>query len=170
MPVNRNATRLLLSELIPYPGNPRRGDVAAIAESLTRNGQFQPLIVQRSTAYVLSGNHTLEAMLSLGWEEADVDEIDVDEQTARRIVAAANRTADLGTYDNHDLVALLQSIDDLEGTGYSDDNLATFLTNLDEHNFPPADPADDPRLDRKNLTTCPSCGHEFEPTTYAAPA
>ena len=162
--------RLTLDKLLEYPGNPRRGDVAAIAESLERNGQFQPLIVQASTMRVLSGNHTLQAMRSLGWSSGDVYLVDVDEQGAKRIVAAANRTADLGTYDNHDLVALLQSIDEgLEGTGYTDDNLATFLTNLDAGQFEPT-AGDDPRLDRKNLCTCPNCGTEFEPTTYSAPA
>ena len=53
--------RIKLGDLRPLPGNARRGDVDAIVDSLRRNGQFRPLVVQRSTGYVLGGNHTLQA-------------------------------------------------------------------------------------------------------------
>lgn len=167
MAYQRTLRTLAVDELTPYPGNPRRGDVAAIAESLRANGQFAPIVVREGDLVILAGNHTWEAARSLAWEHIDAYVLaGVDEQASRKIVAAANRTADLGTYDNGDLIALLQSIDDLDGTGYSDDNLATFLAKLDEGQFEPGDAADDPRLDRKSMTKCPHCGTEFEPTTY----
>lgn len=122
--------RPLLTTLVEYPGNPRRGNVEAIRASLRANGQFQPLVVQVSTRQVLSGNHTLQAMRAEGFAHADVYFVDVDDETARRIVLAANRTADLGTYDNDDLAALLQAFespDGLEGTGYDADDLAALL-------------------------------------------
>jgi ParB-like chromosome segregation protein Spo0J len=155
-----------LSELVPFPGNPRRGDVAAIARSLETNEQFAPIVVSRATNRILSGNHTAEAARSLGWERIAAVYVDADEQQERRIVAAANRTGDLATYDNGDLVALLQSIDDLDGTGYGDENLATFLAKLDERDGIKPEPGPDPRLDQKRMTKCPHCGTEFEATTY----
>jgi hypothetical protein len=31
------------SQLRPYPGNPRRGDLEAIKDSLRRHGQYRPI-------------------------------------------------------------------------------------------------------------------------------
>ncbi|CPW33176.1 Uncharacterised protein [Mycobacteroides abscessus subsp. bolletii] len=42
------------------------------------------------------------AARSLGWTTIDVGIVDVDEDTARSIVAANNRLADLGEYDTSD--------------------------------------------------------------------
>lgn len=50
-----------------YPLNPRRGDVNAIADSLQHHGQYRPIVVQKSTNFVLAGNHTLKAARKLGW-------------------------------------------------------------------------------------------------------
>lgn len=112
--------RVAVDRLECHPANPRRGDVAAIAESLQRNGQFAPIVVQTSTRYALAGNHTLLAARQLGWPEIDVVFVDVDDQAAYRIMLAANRTAERGTYDQDALVELLSYLDgDLAGSGYS---------------------------------------------------
>lgn len=166
MPDDLTVRHPKLADLIPFPGNPRRGDVAAIARSLETNGQFAPIVVSRETGRILSGNHTAEAARSLGWDRIAAVYVDADEQRERRIVAAANRTGDLATYDNSDLVALLQSIDDLDGTGYVDENLTTFLAKLDERDGIKPEAGPDPRLDQKRMTKCPHCGTEFEATTY----
>lgn len=132
-----------LGDLRPYPGNARRGDVDAIAESLRVNGQFRPLIVQRSTGYVLAGNHTLQAAQKLGWPSVQITYLDVDDEQARRIVVADNRTADLGEYDDRALLDLLRSFDDdLAGTGYSTDDFDDLLAQLQEMDAdnPPQEP------------------------------
>ncbi len=110
-----------------YPGNARRGDVNAIAKSLETFGQFQPVIYQRSTSYVLIGNHTLRAAQQLRWAEIAAAPVEVDDEQARKIVLAANRTSDLATYDMDALVALLQDVDNLEGTGFDDSDLVDLL-------------------------------------------
>ncbi len=126
-------TRRRLSELRHYPGNARQGDVNAIRDSLRVNGQFRPLLVQESTGYVLTGNHTMDGMLAEGWTDADVTVLDVDDDHARRIVLADNRTSDLGTYDDRALVALLRDLgEDLEGTGYELDDFDALLAALEE--------------------------------------
>lgn len=122
-----------LGDLRPYPGNARRGDVDAIAESLERNGQYRPLVVQRSTGYVLGGNHTLQAAQRLRWPTVQVTYLDVDDDAARRIMLADNRTADLGAYDDRALLALLRDLgDDLSGTGYEEEDYDALLASLDE--------------------------------------
>jgi ParB-like nuclease domain len=141
-------TQLAVDSLHTFKGNPRRGDVSAIAVSLTKHGQYRPIVVNRGTQTgrrneVLAGNHTLMAARSLGWDTIDVGIVDVDEDTARSIVAADNRLADLGEYDTSDLYLLLSSIEDLGGTGYALDDLLAMERDL----FPPetlTDPDDIP--------------------------
>lgn len=121
-----------VDELRTFEKNPRRGDVARIAESLRARGQYRPLVVNRGThtgreMEVLAGNHTLAAARSIGLDYVDVGIVDVDADTAAAIVVADNRLADLGGYDEATLAELLSDIDDLTGTGYSDADLQAIL-------------------------------------------
>jgi ParB-like chromosome segregation protein Spo0J len=120
--------RVRVDSLTLHPQNARRGDVKAIATSLRVNEQFSPIVVQASTRYVLSGNHTLMAARELGWEEIDTVFVDVDDDRAYKIMLAANRTADIGGYDNDALAELLSYLDgDYEGTGYTDADVAALI-------------------------------------------
>jgi len=112
-----------LNNVTTYVSNPRRGDVAAIAESLAANGQVQPIVVNRGTFTgrpfeVLSGNHTVMAARSLGWQTLSAVLIDVDDDAARRVVLSMNRTHDLGTYDLRSLADILRNVSSPVGTGY----------------------------------------------------
>lgn len=109
-----------LSEVTQYPGNSRRGDISAIAASLETNGQYKPIVVQKSTGHILAGNHTAEAANALGWEKIQAVFVDVDDDQARKIVLADNRTSDLAQYDDSALAALLAEVPDLTGTGFDD--------------------------------------------------
>lgn len=113
--------RLPLLSLMQYPGNPNVGDVDVIAESLEENSQFLPVIVQKSTGYILSGNHTVIAAARLGWTEIDAAVVDVEDAQALKILLAANRTRDKAKTDRDKLAELLSYLDDdYTGTGYSD--------------------------------------------------
>ena len=101
-----------------HPDNPRRGNVAAICESLEKNGQYRPLVVNRRTMEVLAGNHTLLAARELGWEKIAVVFVDVDAEQATRILLVDNRTNDLADYDDEVLADLLGELPDLAGTGF----------------------------------------------------
>ncbi|MCI0657681.1 MAG: ParB N-terminal domain-containing protein, partial [Acidobacteria bacterium] len=52
-------------------------NLEAIAGSLARFGQAEPLVVQRGTNRVIAGNGRLVAMKKLGWTECDVVELDL---------------------------------------------------------------------------------------------
>lgn len=124
-----NIARIPIDTLKEFPGNPRRGDVRAIAESLRENGQFQPIIIQRSTDYILAGNHTWKAALSLGWTHLDSVYVDVGDVEAKKIVLAANKTSDLGTYNNEDLAKLLRSLDgDYQGSVWTPGEVDVLLS------------------------------------------
>jgi hypothetical protein len=117
-----------VADLRTYHRNPRRGNTAVIARSLTVNGQYRPLVVNTGTHTgrvneVLAGNHTLMAARDLGWESIAVVTVDVDDDQAARIVAADNRTADLADYDDRLLAELLADLPDLDGTGYDPGDL-----------------------------------------------
>jgi ParB-like chromosome segregation protein Spo0J len=157
-----------VGDLRTYHRNPRRGNTTVIAQSLTINGQYRTLAVNRGTHTgrpneVLAGNHTLIAARDLGWDTVAVTYVDVDDDVGDRIVAADNRTADLGEYDDQLLLELLADLPDLDGTGYDPGAIADLEKALTEPQFDPE--GDDARLDRKSVTDCPSCGHTFTPTT-----
>jgi ParB-like nuclease domain len=122
--------RVPATRLRCHPDNPRTADMEAIKASLRTNSQFEPLIAQKSTGHVLVGNHRLIAARELGWTTIDVHYVDVDDEQARRIMLASNRTAELGSFDDQALAALLQEIGDLEGTGYTPDDLDDYLAAL----------------------------------------
>lgn len=112
--------------LVRHPENARRGKVDLIAESVVKTGQYRPLIVSRATRHVVAGNHLWEAGINLGLTEMPVTFLDdLSPEAERRILLVDNRSADLGTYDEEALVALLESLAELDGTGYTVDDLET---------------------------------------------
>jgi ParB-like chromosome segregation protein Spo0J len=120
-----NIQSVAISSLTAYPTNPRRGDVDAIALSLTAHGQYRPIVVQESTKFVLAGNHTLKAAKKLGWKKIKAVLVDVDEETAKKIVLADNRLTDLAAYNEPLLKSLLQALPELDGTGFSQSEVET---------------------------------------------
>lgn len=124
------------------PWNPHNGDIDAIADSIEQNGVFQPIVVQTSTRYIISGNHTWAAMARNGITEVPIVEVDVDDREAKRIALAANRTASLGWDDEAMVADLLQQLHGtdagLAGTAYSFQDLTRLQQVLDE----PLTPAD----------------------------
>lgn len=115
-----------IDSIRPHPENPKNGDVSAILSSIEMNGFYRPVYAQKSTGYILAGNHSTAAALELGAELIPVVWLDVNDTTARKILLADNRTADLGQYDNGVLASLLNKIqieDSLYGTGYVEADL-----------------------------------------------
>src|SRR5690625_3276165 len=113
--------KLPITELRAFHKNPRRGDVATIVESLDRLGQYRPIVVNLGTKTgrpneVLAGNHTVQAAKKLGWKEIDAHIVDVDDDTAARIVLVDNKSNDNATYDHADLLELVKTVTDLEAT------------------------------------------------------
>lgn len=119
-----------------YPNNPRRGNISLIKESLKEYGQYKPITVNLATNQILVGNHTYQAAVELGWQEIEVTYVNVDEKTAAKIVLIDNRATDLGKYDNNALLELLESLNDLEHTGYSDDQYDDVLAKIEEEKTP----------------------------------
>jgi hypothetical protein len=113
---------IAIEALTEHPENPRRGDDSAVAESVETNGFFGAVLVQRSTGYVLAGNTRLRVASADGDESIPGFWLDVDDETAKRILLADNRVSDLAYYDDAMLLSLLESVSEetgsLVGTGY----------------------------------------------------
>lgn len=157
-----------VSELKHHPKNPRKGDVGAIVGSIEANGFYGTVVAQVGTGYVLAGNHRLAAAKEAGLDTLPVAWVKCDAATARRILAADNRTSDLGTYDDRMLADLLSEVSNessLEGTGYADDDLEKLIASLVPPNFEPGseDSAPPSALAGKRVCVCPECGREFTP-------
>jgi len=141
---NAALKRLLvpIEELAPHPLNPRRHDLSAIQASLRAFGQQRPVLVvpagridaNRST--IVAGHGTTEGARAEGWTHIAVLQSDLSDEDIDRYLAADNRTSDLGTYDDRQLMGLLERLDGeqaYEGTGYGGDDLAELraLLNVD---------------------------------------
>jgi hypothetical protein len=131
IPETLKALQIPIESLRPYGRNPRQGDVGAIVQSLERHGQYRPIVVNARTQEVLAGNHTLRAAQELGWREIAATFVDVDEDQAARIVLVDNRSNDLASYDDVALSELLRDLPDLEGTGYTPEDLDELLRVLE---------------------------------------
>jgi hypothetical protein len=132
--INSRSAVVPIESLRPYPGNPRRGSVDAVAESMERNGIANVIVVQESTNYILAGHTRLESHKKRGDKTAPVVFVDCDDATARRILLADNRTSDLAEYESRALVdALLASVDadeGLEGTAFDEVEMAEWMREL----------------------------------------
>ncbi|MEV0115298.1 ParB N-terminal domain-containing protein [Streptomyces sp. NPDC050844] len=123
---------LPVDELVLYHRNPRTGDLDSITESLSVNGQYRPIVVNRGTltrrpGEILADNHTFKAAKQLGWDKIAVTRLDVDDDAAAQIVIVDNRTSDLAGYDSVLLADILTELPNLQGTGYDQDQLDQLL-------------------------------------------
>jgi ParB-like chromosome segregation protein Spo0J len=119
-----------ISQLKQHPENPRQGDIGSIVTSIEENGWYGTLVAQKSTSYVLAGNHRLQAAKHAGIKEVPVYWVDVDDTEASRILLADNRISDLASWDQNILVQLLTNLakdDALLGSGYDGDDLDALL-------------------------------------------
>jgi hypothetical protein len=119
--------------LDPLNGNPRIGDVEAIAASLNQFGQVKPIVVHptKDGRYtVLAGNHTMEAALSLGWTHiACVVGKEMDESDAVAFALMDNRVSELGYTDEELLTDFIVDVIDVfpdmfEVVGWDDFEIA----------------------------------------------
>jgi hypothetical protein len=121
-----------LEELRPHPRNPRRGDVAAIRESLRRFGQQRPILAL-ADGTIVAGNHTFHAVRAEGWTHAAVVRSELEGREVEAYLLADNRVGDLAVFDDLALGELLgdfYKLDDLAGLGYSREDVTRLLAEL----------------------------------------
>lgn len=151
-----------VESLSEHPRNPNQGDIGAIHQSMTAHGYYGGILVQRSTGWVLRGNHTYRTAKALGAVTVPGFWIDVDDAEGERIMLDDNHAARLGLDDDALLLALLaehaQSDRGLPAT-YTGDDLDDIAARLAD----PEPPDDFPEFgdDIPTDYQCPSCSYRW---------
>lgn len=154
----------LIKNLQADPNNARTHDkrnIDAIAASLEQFGQRKPIVIT-AEGVVLAGNGTMTAAKQLGWKELQVSVTpeDWDYATAKAYALADNRTAELAEWDQSVLASQLIELD-VEGWNVTDLGFGepTTAETPDTPDFKPVE--ENPRLDQRSATICPSCAFEW---------
>lgn len=146
------------------PGNPRKGDVDAVARSYEKFGQRKAIVAKRDGT-VIDGNHQLLAAKKLGWTEIAVVFTDDDDLTAKAYALAANRTSDLGGYNTEALAELLADVaidaDLLNASGYTEKDLDLLLSGTNEQIEPKNAFTEIDPYEMQTDYRCPSCNYEW---------
>lgn len=153
-----------------HPRNARQGDIGAVYTSITENGWWGYIIAQKSTGYILVGNHRFQAGCAAQMTEFPVVWVDVSDEEALRILLADNRTSDLGSYDNGKLAEMLselhlQTEKGLTGTAYDADFLDDLIGDLARAAAPPPEPEEEKRKGEDRLAIVLICENEDEQET-----
>lgn len=144
-----------LTEIFPYPNNPRRNDnaVEAVAESIRQCGYVAPIIVDEN-GVILAGHTRYKALQRLGRSEAEVIVKDgLTEAQKRKYRLLDNKTGELATWDL-DLLS-----DELEDLDFGDLELDW---GLDQDSSLDLDDASSGGDDGRETVHCPKCGFVFE--------
>lgn len=133
LPVKQVLTNI--EEVFSHPLNPRKGDVTEIKSSIKENGYYPSIFIQKSTNFVIKGNHTHKALRELNandrkfkgkFKQVLMNWVEVDDQQALRILLRDNRTSDNSGYDTEVLYKALKEVDEISQTGL-------YGTGFDEH-------------------------------------
>jgi hypothetical protein len=122
-------------KLVPHPENARRGNVEAIRESIRVNGFYGAVIAQKSTGYLIVGNHRFMAAELEGVTEIPVIWQDCTDDEARKLLLVDNKSSDAGGYEEQALRDLLAATLDADGgfagTGYLEDDYDALAFSLE---------------------------------------
>lgn len=157
-----------LDGLTPHPENYKRHpreQIDEIIEAIRRHGWTRSLVVTRwrRRTTILAGHAAAIAASEVGLDRvtATVLRIDPSSPEALAVLVGDNETSWLAETDSAQLAKLgriLAEHQALPGTGLDDDRLAMLEPS---GVFVPED--DNPRLDEREPTICPNCGHEWHP-------
>jgi ParB-like chromosome segregation protein Spo0J len=171
----RRIEYMALDELQPADINPKRHS-GEIDRSFERFGYTEPVLLDERTGKLIAGHGRLEALkgrreagqappdgigkdwtvpVVRGWKSQNDDE-------AAAALVASNQLTTLGGWDDRELFEVLNSLDDLDGVGFTLEELDEIAKRLASPNFSPISPDELPRLDKKDPITCPECGHTWQ--------
>lgn len=144
-----------LSDIKPYPNNPRKNDnaVDGVAESIKQCGYCAPIIVDEN-GIILAGHTRLKALKKLGWKEAEVVVRDgLTEEQKKKYRLLDNKTGEIALWDTEPLQAELV---DINFDGYD------FGFDGDNHGDIPEDNKEIDEEDMANTKNeCPKCGFKW---------
>lgn len=130
-----------LEQMIPAPYNPRKNlksgdpEYDRLKKSLQEFDYVDPIIVNRTTSRIIGGHQRYKILQDLGYTEAAVSVVDLDETQEKALNVALNKHT--GAWDEEALVALLTeltaSLSDIEITGFTADEVNALLNQFTEY-------------------------------------
>jgi len=159
-----------IDKLVPHPDNANEGDVDEIMNSMRANTVYRPIYAHRQSGRILGGHHVYAALMELGSDVAPVIWLDMDEATARRVLAGDNQIARLARTNPGQLLELLQAIESESGffgTGFPDTAIEDLLAEIEATADRPlhvefdANPPGTGEGQQEMRVQCPSCGYEW---------
>jgi ParB-like chromosome segregation protein Spo0J len=120
-----------INSITQHPQNPRSGDVKLIEQSILRHGLYSPLVVQKSSRYILVGNHRHKALKNLGKKVVNVVFLDTTDEKAKEILLIDNKTSDNARYDDEKLLELISQVEDTTKTGFTDYEVDKLLNQIE---------------------------------------
>ena len=150
--VDQQHELVAIVDLKPHPKNPNVGDRDAIRESILENGFYGTVLIQKSTGYTIAGYHRSDVFGELGGERVPAMVADVDDETALRIMAVDNESNRRGRFDMGKLADVLELLQPggLQGSGFSNDDLAEILKKTDRYGDRATGFLDDDRAGQDN--------------------
>jgi hypothetical protein len=131
--IKQRYEQVAVSKLKPHPRNPNKGNVGVIAESIEANGFYGAVVAQESTGLILVGNHRWKGAKQVGEKTVPVIWLDVDDETALRVMLVDNRAATMSSTDTQLLADVLQSIQNPQvGTGFTEDDIDMILSAIED--------------------------------------
>lgn len=137
--------RRKLSELVDDDRNPRVHDlrnIDAIAASLDRYGQVEPIIIQASSRRIIAGHGRKAALEQNGETSAQVLELDLDDLDARDLAIRLNRSGELASWNRDRLGEILAELEQegrAEGLGFSAAELEELLDGIGSDDVEPGE-------------------------------
>lgn len=148
-----------ITELKPYPNNPRKNDhaVDAVAASIREFGFKVPLVIDKD-GVIIAGHTRYKAAQKLGLKELPcivADDLTDDQIKAFRL--ADNKTAELAEWDFELLDLELDDIElDMEPFGFMELNSSLDVSDNDFIT------GTEITKSKAKTVTCPHCGEVFE--------
>lgn len=152
---------IAIDQIREHPRNVNEGDVGAIDSSMRKHGMAGGILVQRSTGYIISGNHTYRTAVGQGAATLPGFWVDVDDDQAVQMMLDWNHTGRLGRDDPYRAAQVLVELagrDALPAT-YDRDDVDDLLAQLDRDDgsgmFPEYD------KDTPTEHECPACHYRW---------
>lgn len=137
VPAEPAAEWVSTSAIRPWTDNPRANDdaVAAVAASIERFGFGAPILARRANSEIIAGHTRWKAARQLGLDRIPVRFLDLDPVDAHLLALADNRLGEEASWNDEMLAAVLADLKahdaDLAATGFSDEELAKLLEDVD---------------------------------------
>ena len=133
--------------------NPRNNEhaVQSVADSIERFGWGSPIIARKSDGVVIAGHTRLKAAQRLKMDKVLVRYLDLDPAEAAALALADNKIGELADWDDEGLRAVLLELDaedvNLDGLGFTDEELDAMLTAAEMDLEPEPEPIPNPDAD-----------------------